>query len=70
MSEETTPTASPLPQVTLVDLQGALTIIDTAAERGSFKGNELSAVGAIRDKIEAFLAASMPRDAQGDQAAA
>jgi hypothetical protein len=49
-----------LPQIGIVDLQNALRIIDAAAERGAFKGSELTAVGATRDRFAAFLAAVQP----------
>jgi hypothetical protein len=43
------------PQLGITDLQNVVKVIDVAAERGAFKGNELSAVGSIRDKIAGFL---------------
>jgi hypothetical protein len=49
-------------QITLADLQNALNIIDVAAERGTFKGGELSTVGGVRDKLSAFLEASKPTE--------
>jgi hypothetical protein len=62
MSETNTETA-PAEQATIgiVDLQNALKIIDAAAERGAFRGNELTAVGAVRDKFQAFLDA-LPKE--------
>jgi hypothetical protein len=48
------------PQIGIVDLQNALRIIDASAERGTFKGNELTVVGTTRDRIAAFLAAVAP----------
>lgn len=59
MAEETQVEA---PQITLVDLQNALRIIDIAAERGAFKGSELSSVGSVRDKISVFLDAVLPKE--------
>jgi hypothetical protein len=59
MAEETQTEA---PQITLVDLQNTLRIIDVAAERGAFKGGELSSVGSVRDKLAAFLEATMPKE--------
>jgi hypothetical protein len=56
---ETPAANSDAPQIGVVDLQNALRIIDASAERGTFKGNELSAVGVTRDRIAAFLA-SLP----------
>jgi len=61
MSDNSGATPNPdVPQIGIVDLQNALRIIDAAAERGAFKGNELTAVGATRDKFAAFLAAVQP----------
>lgn len=59
MAEETQTEA---PQITLVDLQNALRIIDVAAERGAFKGGELTSIGSVRDKLAAFLEVSMPKE--------
>jgi len=43
------------PTISYQDLSLALNVIDLAAERGAFKGKELSAVGSLRDRIETFL---------------
>lgn len=59
MAEETQTEA---PQITLVDLQNTLRIIDVAAERGAFKGGELTSIGSIRDKLAAFLEATLPKE--------
>lgn len=53
----------------IVDLQNALKIIDAAAERGAFRGNEMTAVGAVRDKIHTFLEA-LPKDEEAEAAEA
>lgn len=50
------------PQITLVDLQNTLRIIDVAAERGAFRGSELTSVGSVRDKLASFLEATMPKE--------
>jgi len=50
------------PTIQLVDLANALRIIDVAAKRGAFEGAELSQVGAVRDKIAAFLNAVTPAE--------
>jgi hypothetical protein len=50
------------PQITLVDLQNILRIIDVSAERGAFKGNELTSVGGVRDKLAAFLEHVLPKE--------
>lgn len=43
------------PSIGIQDLQNLLHIVDVSAERGTFKGPELSSVGAIRDKLANFL---------------
>lgn len=62
---DTTETSSNLG---LPDIINAVRIIDAAAERGAFKGNELSQVGAVRDKIAAFIEAATKaqKDAEGE----
>ena len=37
------------------DMQTVLNIIDLASTRGAFRSNELSQVGAVADKLNAFL---------------
>lgn len=69
MSETTQEEA---PQITIVDLQNILQVIDVAATRGAFRGNELTSVGSVRDKLAAFLEAVTPKEetAEEDQAEA
>lgn len=54
MTEETQ--TNEVPTITVNDVSALLRIVDTAAERGAFRGNELTAVGAVRDKAAAFVA--------------
>jgi hypothetical protein len=59
--------------ITFGDLQNFLNVIDVAARRGAFAGDELTRVGAVRDKLAAFLedvAAKNEAAAQAAQAAA
>jgi hypothetical protein len=44
-------------QITIADLDTLKNIIDLATSRGAFRGAELSQVGAIYDKLSAFLTA-------------
>lgn len=37
------------------DISSVVEIIDICVKRGAFEGKEISAVGAVRDKFEAFL---------------
>ena len=51
-------------QITIVDLDTIKNVIDLACTRGAFRGTELTEVGAVFDKLTAFL------DAVVDQAKA
>ena len=46
----------------LNDLVAIVKIIDVASERGAFKGAELSSVGAVRDKVAAFVDSQTPKE--------
>ncbi|MDF1814225.1 MAG: hypothetical protein P1V20_18620 [Verrucomicrobiales bacterium] len=52
--------AGPPPQLALNDLSSAIQIIDVAASRGAFRGEELSQVGGVRDRLSLFLNANLP----------
>lgn len=60
------------PTITIVDLQNILRIVDVAAERGAFRGAELTSVGTVRDRVAAFLdavaAAQAPAEGEGVEA--
>jgi len=59
-TEETTEETAP--GLSLQDLSSVLKIIDICSERGSFKGSELEAVGALRGRLQAFVAANAPTE--------
>ena len=40
---------------TIADIDNVVKIIDAASQRGAFKGNELTVVGAVRDKFAAII---------------
>jgi hypothetical protein len=46
----------PSSDLTLQDLASLKTIIDVAAQRGSFKPGEMEAVGKVYNKLSTFLA--------------
>ena len=57
--------------ISLNDLQVLANIVDLATQRGAFRGNELSQVGAVFDKLSAFLAqvaAAQAEQAEGEEA--
>ena len=52
--------AAPAPELSISDLQNLRAIVDTAARRGAFQAAEMSAVGAVFDRVNAFLNAVAP----------
>ena len=58
------------PSIGLPDIANALRIIDYAAERGAFRGGDMSQVGAVRDRLAAFLDAVLPKQEEGEAEAA
>ena len=44
-------------QITIADLDTIKHVIDLACTRGAFRGAEISQVGAVFDKLSAFLTA-------------
>lgn len=61
--------AQGVPEVSLNDFASIVRIIDVASRRGAFEGKELSSVGAIRDKVEAFVVHYAPKqNEEGDSA--
>lgn len=55
MSEETNDVPAPAPSVTINDIAFLVQIVEIVAQRGAFKAEELSTVGAIYDKVKAFI---------------
>ena len=72
MSEETQEVQANTPEdVTLnvQDIINVVKIIDVVSERGAVKGDELSSVGTVRDRLVAFVNANAPQQpAEGDVA--
>lgn len=73
MSEETKTEATPAteqtqaPDLTVQDLTAMKSIIDVASTRGAFKPNEMTTVGTVYGKLEAFLnAVQAQQDAQAE----
>lgn len=46
--------------VTMNDIALAVRIIDLAAERGAFKGVDMTTVGACRDRLATFVTTNAP----------
>ncbi len=51
------------------DLKNLSTIIDVASTRGAFKANEMAGVGALYNKLQAFLAKVAPEPKPEDKKA-
>jgi hypothetical protein len=48
-------------QLTIQDVANAVAIIDICVKRGAIEGGELTAVGAVRDKLAQFVKANTPK---------
>ena len=65
MSEEVQ-TQEQVPELNVGDMNAVLRIIDVVTERGAFKGEELSSVGTVRDKVAAFVNYHTPKTEDSD----
>jgi len=58
-------------QLTVADLASLKTLLEAAATRGAFRAQEMSAAGALYDKLSKFLEVATSQlsqqQAQGDQ---
>jgi hypothetical protein len=63
---ENSAASSQAPEITLNDFANLVRIIDVASRRGAFEGKELSSVGSVRDKVEAFLVHYAPKQEQAN----
>jgi len=50
------------PQISLADFAAALQVIDVCTARGAFRGEELSSVGQLRDRLKLFVDYHAPSD--------
>ena len=71
---QATATAQPAPQqpstdLSIADLKNLATIIDVASTRGAFRANEMATVGAMYNKLQAFLAKVAPEQKPEDKKA-
>ena len=63
MSEENTVAEeAQTPDINLNDIRNILSVIDACASRGAFKGEEMQSVGALRNKVAAFVEANIPQE--------
>lgn len=63
MSEETAQVPATAPSITLTDIAFLVQIVEIVAQRGAFRADELSSVGAVYDKAKAFIVANTPQPA-------
>ena len=56
----TAPQQQPGTDLSIADLKNLATIIDVASTRGAFRANEMATVGAMYNKLQAFLARVAP----------
>lgn len=56
--QNTSPPAGP--DLTITDLVNVRTIIDVAVKRGTFAAGEVAGVGAVYNKLDAFIKAVTP----------
>ena len=71
MSEETQEVQANTPQditLNVQDIINVVKIIDVVSERGAVKGDELSSVGQVRDKLVAFVNAHAPQPPAEEEA--
>ncbi len=61
---------APQPDLSIGDLRNLSTVIDVASTRGAFRANEMAMVGAVYNKLQAFLAKVAPPKQEGDEASA
>ena len=54
------PEAPKPPGLALSDVRACVTIIDIVTKRGAFEGSEMADVGAVRNRLDAFLKAAEP----------
>lgn len=69
MSDENKTTEPQGTELTINDLGAIKSIIDVASQRGAFKPNEMTTVGQVYTKLEAFLNAVQAQQAAQEGAA-
>ena len=60
---EANPQAGPgIGDLSIADLKNIATVIDVASTRGAFRANEMATIGAVYNKLQAFLLKVTPKD--------
>jgi len=70
-SEQVSSDANTNPNLNIADLVNVLQVIRTCSSRGAFRADEMSAVGGLYDRLQAFLVATgaVKVTEEGDNAA-
>jgi len=55
------------PQLSLHDIASTVKIIDVVSKRGAFEGGEMADVGAVRNRLVAFLEATQPAEEEEEE---
>ena len=53
--------------ISLNDIVNVVSLIDIVSSRGAFKGQELTTVGSIRDKLSLFIEQNKPKDVKNPE---
>lgn len=64
MTDTTNQPEGQVPSVGLADIGFLLQIVEICSQRGAFRADELTQVGAVYDKVKAFLVANSPKAAE------
>lgn len=66
MTDTTLPENTP-PSLTINDIGFLVQIIETVAQRGAFRADELTSVGAVYDRVKAFIVANTQQPVPTEQ---
>lgn len=55
--------------ISLQDIAAALQIIDVAVQRGAIRGEEMTSVGTVRDRLSAFIEAAQAQNQEAQEEA-
>jgi hypothetical protein len=59
--------AVPVEILNVQDLVDIANLIDVVTQRGAFRADELSAAGALYDKLKTFLATLLPKEGESEE---
>ena len=70
-TETTETTEASAPQLSVQDLVTLRSCLELGSQRGAWRANELTAVGAVYEKLSAFLQSLLPKEeAEADESTA